>query len=636
MTKPSGTIHSGLMRYSVLVAWLAVMLCVIPLASVAQSGPDDSSAESTASSDPLELYPTGNLPPEPNSPRASMMIFLRGLNNAAEARSEGDNSRADDYLRRVLETLDLSEFSQANRLPRGTQLARTLKEDVIDKFALIDYTLIPAYEEGPPFDLLVSPAGRRITLARNQAGQWQFTADSISQISAVAAEFESRERIEGVTSLDALVSTSELIVRRLPDWMKRQTLTLYLYQWIGIGLLSIMALTVGRALVYLLIFLAEKKLEKLGIQRGERQRYLLNWPLGFIFAVLIWWWFEPWLALPAAALRLADFVTVVMMGLSCVVFLVRLINVITDRLAAWAASTPNKYDDLLVPFVRKTAKIIVVAIGTLAVLDSLGVPLGAALGTLAIGGLAVSLAGKETIANVFGTITVIVDRPFEIGDWVVIDGHEGMVETLGFRSTRVRTFYNSLITIPNSLMISAVVDNYGARHFRRYMCHLNITYDTPPEKVDAFCEGIRELIRQHPYTRKDNYHIYFHGYGAHSLDILIYIFFKTPEWGTELRERHRFNIDILRLAHRIGVEFAFPTQKLYLERGTGPARPDRRPIPEREAILEHVYDAMDDAREIVHKTTGPPGYIPPPVTQQPPPENIKKRSMREGSAGEGS
>ncbi|MEE9297276.1 MAG: hypothetical protein V3W34_20235, partial [Phycisphaerae bacterium] len=86
------------------------------------------------------------------------------------------------------------------------------------------------------------------------------------------------------------------------------------------------------------------------------------------------------------------------------------------------------------------------------------------------------------------------------------------------------------------------------------------------EKIDAFCEGIRELIRLHPHTRKDYYHVYFNKFAASSLDILLYVFFEVPDWGTELRERHRLFVDIVRLARRLGVQFAFPTQTVWLQR----------------------------------------------------------------------
>ena len=182
------------------------------------------------------------------------------------------------------------------------------------------------------------------------------------------------------------------------------------------------------------------------------------------------------------------------------------------------------------------------------------------------GGLAFAFAAKDTVENFFGSIAVIADRPFEVGDWVVIDDTEGTVESLGLRSTRIRTFYNSQITVPNAELVRARVDNYGRRNIRRYKTMLNLAYNTPPARIEAFCEGVRELIRQHPYTHKESYHVWLNQFGAHSLDVLVYMFFQTPDWATELRERHRLMLDVLRLGDRLGVEFAYPTQTLHLRR----------------------------------------------------------------------
>jgi MscS family membrane protein len=193
----------------------------------------------------------------------------------------------------------------------------------------------------------------------------------------------------------------------------------------------------------------------------------------------------------------------------------------------------------------------------------------------------------------------------------VVGDVDGTVEEVGFRSTRIRTFYNSLITLPNANLISAHVDNYGARRYRRWKTHLGVAYDTPPEKVDAICEGIRELVRCHPYTRKDYFHVYLNQFGAHSLDILLYVFFETPDWATELRERHRLGVDILRLAKNLGVEIAFPTQTLFLKRGseTSPEPPDEE---FRKTLASARHQAREDARRLVDAALG--GEIPPPVS----------------------
>jgi MscS family membrane protein len=141
---------------------------------------------------------------------------------------------------------------------------------------------------------------------------------------------------------------------------------------------------------------------------------------------------------------------------------------------------------------------------------------------------------------------------------------------------------------------------------------LGLTYDTPPEKIDAFCEGVRELVRLHPYMRKDYYQVYFNQYNAASLDILVYVFWHTPDWNTELRERHRFLLDILRLAKQIGVEFAYPTQTLYLKQGDGEPASPAGEFASAMTEAESFEIGQQQANDIVERTLGK-GVKPAPV-----------------------
>ena len=159
---------------------------------------------------------------------------------------------------------------------------------------------------------------------------------------------------------------------------------------------------------------------------------------------------------------------------------------------------------------------------------------------------------------------------------------EGSVETVGIRSTRIRTFYNSEIIVPNSMLTTAVGDNMGRRHYRRIKTMLGVQYDTTPDQIDAFCEGVRELIHRHPHTRKDYFHVYLNQFSASSLDILLYCFLECPDWGVELRERHRLFADILRLADGLGVQFAFPTRTLHIFQETARSRNRSTPASERQ------------------------------------------------------
>ena len=243
----------------------------------------------------------------------------------------------------------------------------------------------------------------------------------------------------------------------------------------------------------------------------------------------------------------------------------RLVDLFQLYLKSKTAKTETKFDDLLVPLVTRVLKVTVLLIGILSIAEILKLPLASLVAGLGIGGLAIAMAAKDTIANVFGSVTVLSDRPFNIGDWVKINNTEGSVQSLGFRSTRIRTFYDSVVTVPNSNLLTSTVDNMGQRNYRRYSTKLDIVYSTSPEKITEFSEAIRQLILDQEYTRKDSFHVYFNDFSDSSLQIMLYVFFKASEWTIELQARHDLLIGIMKLADELGVEFAFPTRTLQVE-----------------------------------------------------------------------
>jgi MscS family membrane protein len=140
-----------------------------------------------------------------------------------------------------------------------------------------------------------------------------------------------------------------------------------------------------------------------------------------------------------------------------------------------------------------------------------------------------------------------------------------VVEEVGFRSTRIRTFYDSLVTIPSSQLVSSTIDNFDRRHRREIKTVIGLTYDTPPDKLEAFVRGVRELLDSNPDVRKDNIQVAFYDFGPHSLDILMKFLLRAPDRLAELAKREQIMLAILNLAEAQGVRFAFPTQTLHLE-----------------------------------------------------------------------
>lgn len=165
--------------------------------------------------------------------------------------------------------------------------------------------------------------------------------------------------------------------------------------------------------------------------------------------------------------------------LAVIWFIFNLVSIVDARLVKWAAKSESSIDDLLVPLVGKTLRVCIIVIGGILVLQNVtGVEIGPLVASLGIGGLAVTLAARESIANFLGTLTILFDKPFQIGHWVVIDGNDGVVESVGFRSTRVRMLTGHLLTIPNEKIVNSFVENIGLRKNIRWLTNITITYDT--------------------------------------------------------------------------------------------------------------------------------------------------------------
>lgn len=397
----------------------------------------------------------------------------------------------------------------------------------------------------------------------------------------------------------------------LPDFMFDEPFLLMNWQWAAILAAIFVGFLLDFVARFLCVRITRRLLNRGGIDMDPRKLRAIFRPVGLLAAALFWMAVLPSIGLPHNAFNILHVAVTFLAASAGVWGAYRGVEIGTQYLTAKASQTESRYDDLLVPLVSKTAKVFIVAFGIVFVASNLDVNISSLLAGLGLGGLAFALAAKDTVSNLFGTLTIVLDRPFQVGDWVIIGSTEGSVERVGFRSTRLRTFYNSLITIPNGNLLTANVDNMGHRTYRRYKADLSLTYDTPPEKIDAFCEGVRELIRIHPYTRKDYYHVYLNSFAASSLDVLLYVFFEAPDWATELRERHRLIMDIIRLARELGVDFAFPTQTVVLERGD-----DSEAAHEE---IDHSTEARqarlgrNAARALVEASMGELGKVPPPV-----------------------
>jgi len=247
-------------------------------------------------------------------------------------------------------------------------------------------------------------------------------------------------------------------------------------------------------------------------------------------------------------------------------FIYRLVDVIDARIKRWAASTESTIDDVVAPLVGRTLRVFIIAIGGIIIIQNLtGVKIGPLLASLGIGGLAVALAARDSIANFFGTITILFDKPFQVGERIVIDQYDGVVESVGFRSSRVRTLTGHLVSIPNEKIVNSSLENIGRRPHIRWLTNIGITYDTPPEKAERAAQIIQEILENHEGMEEDfPPRVYFNGFNDWSLNILVIAWYHPPNYWDYQAWLQKTCLQIMQRFKAEGIDFAFPTKTIYL------------------------------------------------------------------------
>jgi len=262
----------------------------------------------------------------------------------------------------------------------------------------------------------------------------------------------------------------------------------------------------------------------------------------------------------------AEKIALVLRSLSIAYLIYKLVDIPDHMLQTLADRTESKIDDMLVPLVRKTLRVIIVIIAGLYLGERvLGQRPATLLASLGVGGLAIALAARDTISNFFGSLMILADKPFQVGDRIEIDGKTGNVEEVGFRSTKIRTLSGHLVTIPNSLVASSCVENIGARPYIRRTLNVTVTYDTPPEKLARGVEIIKEILADHDGMDPEKPpRVHFNEFNDTSLNIIVIYWYHPGDYFSFLEFSEKFNFELLRRFNEEGIEFAFPTQTVFL------------------------------------------------------------------------
>lgn len=515
-----------------------------PAASVPASAAPVSTAFDVVSAAPVELG-------APDSPRASLAHYF-------EAVRQG---RWDDATRYLV--LD------ATQKTRGRELARRLKA-VIDDTGWIDLETLSDAHDGRTDDGLPANLDEvaRITLEgrseplrmmrRSDANgvHWAFSPYTVKRIDAWYAALPDRWLRDAFvrSGLDVMLLPGPL---ELLWWQWFAMVMLLLAAWIGGGLM-------GRAVRGILSRMAAKTTTPW----DDELVASLGGPVTLACSLALLMFGSQYLLLLKPAYRLIDGLTTA--GIVFAVFW-----------ALWRGSGVATQQWLERPWARESAsartlisvggnfgRAAIIFVGMLAILSALGYPVGTLLAGLGIGGLALAFGAQKTIENLFGSVSLAVDQPFRVGDFVSVNGVIGVVEGIGLRSTRLRTPDRTLVSIPNGKLADERSESYAARDRCRLNTTIGLTYSTSREQMDQVLAGMKRVLHEHPHIWPDDVVVRFSGFGASSLDIDVVAWFVVPGWRDFQACREEVLLAFMKVVHDAGADFAFPTRTVHVVTGS--------------------------------------------------------------------
>jgi MscS family membrane protein len=530
-------------------------------------------------------------PADTSSPRATLGDFLGTMNRghallmeivksymgssrlylSAEERMEVD--RILGKLEIAKRTLNLSELPAALAGTLSVYRVLQLKE-VLDRLELPPLESVPdaAAMEARQFKRWTLP-GTEITIARVEegprAGEYLFSPETVQRLPEFyqrirhlpyrpgASESWYESYRYGGAGMRRIIPYKWMLA--LPGWAKVIVLDQPVWRWIGTAIVLLLA-----TLLYLLV----RRAAASWARRGDGSELRVHWSRLFralfllvLIPILVHVLADN-LRLSGNVLRLATLSlwALFTLTLTWTVWLVS--HVLAESVVSSQQMLAGSIDSQLVRLVlRLLATILSITILVVGA-QQLGIPAYSVIAGLGVGGIAVALAAKD---NLLGSLLIMFEKPFRVGHWIKVDNIEGFVESIGFRSTRIRTFYNSLVSIPSNHLVNSTVDNMAMRKLRAVRTVLHLSYTTPADKVERFVEAIRQLIEDNPHTYKKWYRIRFDDFGEYGLHVLVNFLLDVPDAQTEQAERQHLMLELLKLAESMDMEFAMPPRLPPLE-----------------------------------------------------------------------
>jgi len=510
-----------------------------------------------------------------NETHARLMVILKDYLSAPGLYTTDEQEAAVDYAQSKAElakrTLDLSKVPAALAVQISYYRILQLKE-ILDRLDLPPIDSVPdaAAMADKEFKSWTIP-GTEITIARVEqgprAGEYLFTPETVDKLPKYYESIKHLPYKPGATeNWYELYRYGGAGVRdfiplkwmlNLPPWMTKRFLDQPVWRWIGVFLV----LGLSFLLLRLVSGVVKAREEKTSASQLAQSWLQLVIPVTLLALIpLVVWLLDTNLRISGHVLRVLalSLWAVFTLTLTWTVWLGS--NVIAESIVSAQDMHHGSIDSQLVRLgLRLIAMILSIAILVVGA-QQLGIPAYSVVAGLGVGGIAVALAARESIANLLGSLLIMFEKPFRVGHWIKVQGTEGIVESIGFRSTRIRTFYDSLVSIPSNQLVNSTVDNMAARTHRATRTFLRLRYDTVEEKIEPFVDAIRELIHGNEYTLDRRLQVAVDDFGEHGIHILVNFLLDVPDMKTEKRERQKILLDILKLAEERDIEFAVPVK----------------------------------------------------------------------------
>lgn len=469
---------------------------------------------------------------------------------------------------RAAACLDLSEIPIAAQDDLGPILAVKL-EHVLNRLGRIYIQEVPDDPEGPRYVHYRGELGRIIIarrLAEPRKGAWLFTTDTVQEIERMFWLVEDRPLHESLLQMPRVTSEPRPLEApgvwlrlRLPSWAEMRLGPLDLYQWLGMPATLVLswalATIVLSRLYHVVSWLLRRGGSELSVEFVQRKLRPLTWLTAlqlFLYSLII---LDIPMKLGVLIFPAEKFLMAFFMGWLGFELVDLVLAIYTN---SELLNPHRSLGDLIVPVSMRLLKALVVILVAIYVIYQVGEGdlLGRFLTGLGVAGLAASLAAQDVLKSFFGTLLLIGERSFKIGDRILVGNLEGIVELVGFRSTRLRTGEDSLLTVPNSIIASASIDNMGARAHRRFRTNLQVAYATTPEKLTELVDKLRQSLSAHPKIRSDKVEVHIQRLAEKGIEIGLNMFLLPSDDAEELRLRDEIQTSVLRQAQALDVTIA--------------------------------------------------------------------------------